>query len=45
MGDNRDYAPIAPIKLLFKLRDKLYRLMRVEIGDNRDFAPASPSEL
>jgi len=41
-GDNRDYAPMSPILLLFRFRVKLERLTRFATGYNRDYAPISP---
>jgi len=41
-GDNRDYAPMPPIRLFFRLRAKLERLRRLPKGDNRDYAPRCP---
>jgi len=35
-GDNRDYAPMYPISLLFRFKVRLERLRRLAKGDNRD---------
>jgi len=35
-GDNRDYAPMCPIKLLFRLMVRIERLRRLVKGVNRD---------
>ena len=41
-GDNRDYASISPIWLLFRPRVRLERLRRFAKGINRDYAPMFP---
>jgi len=41
-GDNRDYASISPIWLLFRPRVRLERLRRFAKGDNRDYDPMFP---
>jgi len=40
-GDNRDYAPLSPIRLLLRFRARFERLRRFAKGDNRDYAPIS----
>jgi len=35
-GDNKDFAPMLPIRVHFKFRVKLERLMRFVKGDNID---------
>ena len=40
-GDNRDYAPISPIKFLCRFRFKVERLSRFAKGDSSDSAPVS----
>jgi len=41
-GDNRDYAPISPILLLFSFKVRVDKLRRFVKGDNKDYAPISP---
>jgi len=41
-GDNKDYAPISPIRLSFRFRIRLDILRRLFKGDNKDYAPISP---
>ena len=41
-GDNSNEAPMCPIRLLKRFRDKLERFRRFAKGDNRDYAPKSP---
>jgi len=41
-GDNRDYAPMSPIRLLLRVSVRLERLRRYAKGDNRDYTPISP---
>jgi len=38
-GHNKDYAPMPPIRLFSRLRDKYDRLMRFFKGDNKYSAP------
>jgi len=38
-GDNRDYAPLPPIKLYSRFSARLERLRRFAKGDNSDYAP------
>ena len=44
-GDNRDYAPIFPIKIPLKLSDTLDSLTSLDREDSRELAPKHIKEL
>jgi len=45
MGDNRNFAPMSPMGLLSRLRNRLDKLVRLLRGDKRNSAPINPMEF